>query len=271
MKQSLKHRVRDIGICILQYSGCAFLYRLFRQKPHVRIVVFHDTPDPLWFESMIQTLIAQYHVITPEAFVHKEYKKGRVNVLITFDDGYASWDSVAVPILEKYNLKALFFINSGLIDVSDDAPASALYMKERLHLSPKAPLTWDGVRLLCTKGHTIGGHTRSHAHLGLVTAKNILHEIATDKEIIEQKIGVHLTDFAYPFGTREHVTCDAVHAVQNVGYARAYTAVSRFVRTPDSYEIPRMCIERNMTPKQLNLWMCGAYDLFDILKSLCVR
>ena len=44
-----------------------------------------------------------------------EYRKGKCNIVITFDDGYKNNYTHAYPLLKKYGLTATFFLTTGLI------------------------------------------------------------------------------------------------------------------------------------------------------------
>ncbi len=257
----------------MSFFGVAKLYRFVTRKrgPLVRVVVFHDVPDEVWFESMIQTLTTTYHVISPEEYHVGLFSKTKINVLVTFDDGYASWLYVALPVLEKYSVKALFFVSSGLIDVGQNRKAADAFMRSQLLIAPRAPLTWEGVRTLMRRGQTIGGHARNHGNLALSDMDTCKHEIEEDKRIIEAQTSVVITDFAYPFGTKHHVNNDVCSIAKGAGYFYGYAAISRFVGTEETFLIPRMCIETELTPHALKRWVEGSYDLFDMLKQLCVR
>lgn len=266
--QATKRAIRDGVVTLMAALGFAALYRAREQKkgPLVRIVVFHDVPDALWFESMIKTLAETYAVITPQAFRDGQFDCARINVLITFDDGYRSWTDVAMPILKKYSLEAVFFVSSALIDVAEDPAQVAAFMENQLHISPRPALSWSGVHMLTAAGHTIGGHARTHANLTELTLEQLRHEVISDKETIEAALKNTLTDFAYPFGTSNHVNADAAALVAAAGYTHAYTAISGFAAGVETLHIPRMCIESDSTPQRLKWWVEGAYDLFNALR-----
>ncbi len=272
-RATLKKNIRDITVWKISVFGIAWLYRLLVRKkgPLVRIVVFHDVPDAVWFESMIATLAKKYALISPREFYEAQHDTTRINVLVTFDDGYASWVDVATPILKKYNCTALFFVSSGLLQGAHDVHMTESFMRTRLHISPKRALSWEGARALLHSGHSLGGHGATHADLTQCMRDDRVSEIANDKVAIEVATGEMLTDFAYPFGTTHHVNREVAEDVLRAGYSRAYTATSRFVYPPYTLYIPRMCIENATTPTQLERWVEGAYDLFDMMKTLCVR
>ena len=270
---NFRHIVRNIVIAKFTYFGIAWIYRRWARLhgPLTRIVVFHDVPDRVWFEKMIAVLMRETRVLTPREFVDGVRDEERINTLITFDDGYASWVDVALPVLESKNLKALFFINSGLLDAASSPRAAHAFMRESLLIHPRSPLTWDGAAQLQQHGHTIGGHTESHRSLAELSGEEVRIEIHSDKQKTESRLHTTVTEFAYPFGTSTHFTAEAITAVERAGYVRAYTAISRFVRPLETFKMPRMCIEDDLTPARLSRWINGAYDLFDMLKQLCVR
>ncbi len=269
---SLKHSIRDTLVFLFSVSGIArwYRYQKRRQGTLTRIVVFHDVPDMVWFESMIQTLVKQFHIITPEEFQMGKQSPTMINVLITFDDGYASWQNVAIPILEKYHLKALFFVNSGLVERAHNETDSATFMRDALRITPRPALTLQGLHVLKDAGHTIGGHSRNHADLTKLSPQELCSEIEEDKCALEKILGVSVTEFAYPFGMSYHVNESVISAVQFAGYTSAYTAISRFAQGSQTFCTPRMCIEDNLTPRMLTIWINGAYDVFAYIKERCL-
>jgi len=272
-KRNISHRVRDILIFLITILGIARMYRKWVKKndPLVRVLVFHDVHDREWFELMIETLTKHYHVITPEDFHAKHFHPSRINVLITFDDGYASWETAVQSVFKENELRGLFFINSALMDVAHNGEWAECFMREQLLISPRVPLTWEGVQKLRDAGHTIGGHSLTHPNLTNLSEKDMMREILDDKHAIERHLDTILTDFAYPFGTRAHVNEAVRESVQASGYFHGYTTVSRFVDFDEPFSIPRTCIENESTPHELKRWVGGGYDLFVILKDICVR
>ncbi|MCL6443034.1 MAG: polysaccharide deacetylase family protein [Alicyclobacillus sp.] len=112
------------------------------------------------------------------------------SVLITFDDGYRDNVEYALPILERFGVKALFFVITGKIGQSLD--------RER---DPwKEYMTWDELRDIQKAGHMIGAHTVSHPKLHELSVKDAQRE--TEQSILEigRQIGVNPVHFAYPYG-----------------------------------------------------------------------
>lgn len=121
-------------------------------------------------------------------------------IILSFDDGWGSQFIYAFPILEKYHYPATFFIFTNSID-------------------HHGFLTLDNLRALEAAGMTIGGHSRSHPYLtGITSPSTLWDEIAGSKQLLEQKLGVSVNEFAYPFG---QYNSTIVSLVKEAGYKSA--------------------------------------------------
>ena len=270
---SITRFIRDIGILCVSALGVSILYRNHLQKnaPLVRVLVFHDVQDASWFENVLRLLTSEYHIVSPEDVREGRFHTTKINVLVTFDDGYASWVTVCAPLLTKYKVQALFFVNSGLADNYGDETKRKAYVTDRLLLGRRDTISWDGVRTLVEGGHTIGGHTVSHVRLSELPHDKVNEEIEKDKIRIETETKRTLWAFAYPFGNTSDYTNEVVESVKRVGYTHAYTTEGVFVKNGDSYRISRMCVEDNQTITSLKHWISGGYDIYRMIKKLCVR
>jgi peptidoglycan/xylan/chitin deacetylase (PgdA/CDA1 family) len=262
----MKHTIRDLIIFCIDILGISFLYRLYckTKGPLVRVVCFHDVADQAWFESVIHLFVTEYHVITPQEFHAKEFHEQKVNILLTFDDGYQSWIDHCLPVLEKYQLKGLFFINSGLLDIADDEVKVAEYMSQQLLITPKKALTWAGAQTLVNAGHTIGGHTVTHPNMALLSADDAAAEITQDKERIEHMLKIAPCDFAYPFGTKVYFSVKTIFLVKRAGYTMQYSAISCFGN--DEY-VPRTLVENQQSLSSVRSWIEGGYDVFTMINK----
>lgn len=115
--------------------------------------------------------------------------------LITFDDGNGSDYSLALPILLKFNAKAIFFIVTSYI-------GKAGY------------LSWDQVRGLHSKGMEIGSHSVSHPNFINLSKAQKLHELIRSKEIIENEINSKIFSFSVPYGIFDKETINCVFEAQ---------------------------------------------------------
>lgn len=79
------------------------------------------TPDH--FDKHLNYLRQHYRVLTIQEFAHhlqNQIRFPKNAVLITFDDGYADNFLEAVPLLEKYNMQALFYVATGTLGTSNE-------------------------------------------------------------------------------------------------------------------------------------------------------
>jgi peptidoglycan/xylan/chitin deacetylase (PgdA/CDA1 family) len=263
----MKHTIRDFIIWSIGSLGISFLFRVYKKRngPLVRVIAFHDVADGLWFEGVIKALAQSYHVVTPEQFHRNEFSANNINVLITFDDGYASWVDTCAQILKRHNLKALFFINSGLLNCAKNPAAVAEYMQDRLFVIPKLPLTWEEAQMLVAEGHSIGGHSTNHYNLATLNQDALTSEIGDDKKSIENQLSIVLTDFAYPFGRKNNYSTDVFEAAAEAGYTWQYSAVSAFSAIGNVI-VPRTLVENKQSIESLKLWVEGSYDVVNFFR-----
>lgn len=106
-------------------------------------------------------------------------------VIIIFDRGFASQFTNAKPILDKYGLKASFFIICSFIDGDgyyrlDDGT-------EVLNDDYENAMNWDQVRVLQSEGHSIESHGMEHRFLPNLSSSELEKEIAGSKKCLEEQ------------------------------------------------------------------------------------
>ena len=115
-------------------------------------------------------------------------------VVITFDDGYESVYTEAMPILARHGFKATVFL------VGDFVGRPGRQAPPELDGPLLSLLSWDQVQDLVDHGHEMGAHTMSHPDLTRIPSSELTHEIATSRKILEDRLGEVVSSFAYPFG-----------------------------------------------------------------------
>ena len=127
-------------------------------------------------------------------------------IVITFDDGYASSFEQGMRLLESVDCKATQFLVSGRIGKVNDWDRTG----EPLMDVPQ-------IREWLAAGHSIGSHTVSHPDLTRLTVEESREEISASRKSLEDTFGVAVIDFAYPYDER------ILELVQEAGYSAAVT------------------------------------------------
>jgi peptidoglycan/xylan/chitin deacetylase (PgdA/CDA1 family) len=116
----------------------------------------------------------------------------RKPLAITFDDGFADFREYAMPCLAVHGFPATLFLTAGLVGHCSawlPGQAGALPM-----------LSWGEVSEAARSGIEIGGHTLTHPALDALPPAHARHEVRYSKTAIEDRLGLAVRSFAYPFG-----------------------------------------------------------------------
>ena len=65
-----------------------------------------------YFNDFLEYITSHFNVISLDDFYAKKFKPNTLNIALTFDDGLHNNYELALPILEKYNVPATFFITT---------------------------------------------------------------------------------------------------------------------------------------------------------------
>jgi peptidoglycan/xylan/chitin deacetylase (PgdA/CDA1 family) len=159
------------------------------------------------FEAQIKMLAdSGYHAILPDqlyAYLATGAPLPSKPVMITFDDGDLDQYETAVPILEKHNYKAAFFIMTVAIGRRGYQP----YMDKQQ------------IKDLADRGHTIGCHTWDHHNVKKYQGQDWVTQIEEPTKKLEAITGKPVKHFAYPFGLWNH---EATVELKKRGYLGAY-------------------------------------------------
>ena len=130
-------RKQDLSVLLFYYLGYSrirnLIFRL-KRRPIATFITFHDIlPEfAACFKSNLHFLKKYTNVVSLDDFFSGRMSYEKVNVAITFDDGYKSWVSCAVPILKELDLPGTFFVSSGFVGLSKADEAE--FMESKLFI-----------------------------------------------------------------------------------------------------------------------------------------
>lgn len=179
----------------------------------LRVLIYHDIcpKEQPRFISQLLWLKRSWRFVSPEQFSALSSGGDPVlgrNLLLTFDDGIASQRRIAEEVLKPLGIRAVFFVASDLLSdkICDDAlpfiaGRSVTKSGAPRHASHFSYMTWSDLEALLEQGHSVGGHTATHARLSEIQAEAELErEIIASADTLARRLGVSIEHFAYTFG-----------------------------------------------------------------------
>lgn len=208
-------------VCLAVCMAVMFVLTAFGKEISLPVIMYHHISEK---PSLLGT-----YVISPEEFENDikylcengyesvsaaqltEYAKKRTPlpekpVMITFDDGFESFYTYAVPILKKYGFNAIVAVVGAYADK---------FTAANDHNVDYSYLTWDEIEELSKCGfveianHTYNLHTTDSGRKGCAAVcgedyecyrENMKYDILKFQKDIEKRIGGKTRIFAYPFG-----------------------------------------------------------------------
>lgn len=195
-------------------SEVSALISTFREPSHgFRVLMYHAvgtklqdkslgiyTINPKLFEQHM-AVVASYNNVSVVGFCDGQALSDKLEIAVTFDDGYKDNLYTAAPILFKYNIPFTVFVSSSFIRSNSRDFLNSGELRE----------------LSSCPGVTIGAHGCRHVSLINCNDDNLNIELRDSKSCLEDIIGKPVTTVAYPYGIVNRRVRDAA---EDAGYVR---------------------------------------------------
>jgi len=243
---------KDRGARILCYHG------VHRNPSSVYAVSTEDFRQHMAFLAEHFCVISMAELV---ALLQSDGPMPRHTVAITIDDGFKDAYTDAYPILRELGLPATFFLPLACIDGTPD--------KRTVPDLPQSEfLSWDEIREMSCNAITFGSHTLTHAWLTQVGPKEVRRQIERSKAELEDRLGMPIAGFSYPYGNFRSFNAEIKSAVKNAGYGWAVTVLSGTNRPgTDMYALRRVMLARGDSIGEFKRVMHGALDPWIVLQS----
>lgn len=153
------------------------------------------------------------------------------SVLLTFDDGYRDNVQVALPLMQKYGMRATLFVISAYVGKTNRWNPKACYDAQHM--------TWHEMRFWLESGCDIGGHSHRHLCMTRLSAEEVLQTVRLNKHLLQRRLGITPRAFAYPYGGFN----PAVQDVMRQHYELAFAVEDGSWDAPrERYAINRMVV-----------------------------
>lgn len=153
-------------------------------------------------------------------------------VAITFDDGVQSQYQNGFATLERYSMKATFFVLAGLIGKSQKF------------------LRWEQLREMNAAGQSIQSHGWSHRFLTQCSDSELDQELLASRRLLEERLGTAVTEISIPFGRWNGRVLRACAAA---GYRKVFHSDPWMQESGENLELTgRFMVRRSTTLSQMD-------------------
>lgn len=128
----------------------------------------------------------------------------RLNVCLTFDDGYFDFYDAVFPLLERHGLRALLAVPPAIVPERASLPRAArleaIADLDGRRPDPEGLCTWGELEEMARSGRVaIAAHGNSHRRVDL-PGVDLEEEVATPGALLAARLGQPVETFVFPFG-----------------------------------------------------------------------
>lgn len=218
----------DLEQIVAQIESIYQSVYVYRKRKEMPILMYHRFIDqntqqgrhaPYLDIQMFDKHLAQLKRLGFETLTFADLKQqgviarlasGKRYCMITVDDGFRDNLTLMLPVLEKYQMKAVVYVVTGEAFNRWDVEHPN-HPEHRFEL-----MNAEEVKILAQSPWIeIGGHTLTHPHLDQLSATEQEKEISENKAQLEALLEKKLLSFAYPYGDWNE---DSKRLVQSLGY-----------------------------------------------------
>jgi peptidoglycan/xylan/chitin deacetylase (PgdA/CDA1 family) len=218
-------RVRDVPI---------LMYHSIATSAAPRFARFVVRPED--FAAQMDHLVVEgYRPITARDLARKLAAGDRLArpVVLTFDDAFADFETIVMPILQKHRFPATLYVPTAYVG------RTALWLHD-CNEHQRTILSWRALRDIVSAEVEVASHSHTHPQLDRIALPLVRDEVQRSRQILEDNLGLPVDGFAYPFG---YWNRSVRFTVSTAGYSYACAVGELPVSVPaDLLTLPRVTV-----------------------------
>lgn len=223
-------------------------------------------------DEQLGTLIhAGYRCLSLHHLLHALARRDALtepSFAITFDDGYRSVLTDALPVLERLQLSATVFLTVDFLNGTTAPPWGSrdpgLIDEYRRNAGQFEPMSWTEARELAAHPLiALGSHSMSHRLLDTLDDETLMAEARQSRHELSDRLGLDITAFSYPYGVRRYgAYSDRTERVlRNAGYRCSFTSeIGRAAINSVPWLLPRIPLTSDDLDVDALAKAAGRYD-----------
>ncbi|MDX2346827.1 MAG: polysaccharide deacetylase family protein [Legionella sp.] len=252
--------------------GLGQCYLVDKRRPRKIILLYHavgsgaDAMDTQLFSEQMAWLSEYCEVMSLSDLLRVNSNSNKIQVAISFDDGYACLYDVCAPILKRLNIPAIVYLNTAW--VASDAVHRLKSNPDLGHYPDEHFLIWNEVKQFVSDGWEIGSHGVDHVDLTRMTRQmhDLNLQLSQSKQAIEDNLEQPCVHFAYTWGKHSSLVRERV---KKTGYQYAVAAHHRVMSSKaDAYALPRMNIEKAYSMDDFIGVVQGRWDYLGLIHAV---
>lgn len=233
--------LKKFFLLYLELSGVNAFFR-WKNAGKVKVLMFHSiSPPGVYFDNAIsvEDFSASLNYLSKNYSILKLTQRGdfvgycpdKINVLLTFDDGFVDNFNVAAPIMKRLGISGVFFLIADCLK-DGHVPRHINIKSDRKHVfdtSAYQTMTISQVRALLDSGMTIGSHGCAHPDYTAIDYHEGINDALVAKAQIQAVCDVSISAYAFPWGRFQ----DNQQNELGVHYQRIFTTNHGFNKLDD--------------------------------------
>jgi peptidoglycan/xylan/chitin deacetylase (PgdA/CDA1 family) len=285
------------------YNGChvvsSFLYPFVRLRNkfwpdgRVRMLVYHricEMPpkrrfeyyniQPVSFAAQMECLAMGKYAVLTVGEVIEYLSRGkampRKAVCITFDDGYRNNYTEAFPVLQRYGLRATFYVVTEYMDsnrrfawLKRDATTD---LAEAQDAQVWQPLQWVEIQKMSRNGMEIASHSCTHPDFSGLDPAAMDYELEGSRRHLIERVGNAANSFVCPFSIKGVAAKRLKDELKKRDYKAAFLGrIGAAGAKSDLFDLPRMSVYSSDSLAVFRRKIDGAYDWLEWLQPVWTR